>query len=205
MISTSGVNIKLIRVKLGFEQVEFAALFGKTNHAVSSWERGTTKKIPQDVVMKLRDDYNVNPDFIYGRSDQMFLAGGLRKVQEEVELLDKPDVHELITRRFVHQVLAYQKNHPQKSNRDFATWLDVNEDILSKVMTGKRTASLDFMHRAGSKMKINFHYTFTGRGEIFEQGELNMTLVTMRSELDEVKAVLKKFETGEKEYTKETA
>lgn len=161
-----------IRQHLGYKvQDEFGAAIGLGKGSISAWERGHVKRIPAKWLDVMALKFGINPNYLMGLSDQMLIEDAPMIVQEEAEkyIVDPSD---LISERFMRQVTVYSQRSGYKTNRDLAFELGcISEDMLSKISTGSRTASLDIIYRCGSKMKINFNYTMYGIGAMFYKAE----------------------------------
>lgn len=69
---TQGERIKEIRKALGLTLDKFGERIGVKKSALSSLENGRTNLTDQ-LALSICREYNVNPDFLSGVSDQMFI------------------------------------------------------------------------------------------------------------------------------------
>ena len=65
----SAIRFKELREELKYTQAEFARLLNMNTYSTADMERGRTKLSGQ-IVMELMHQFNINPLWIYGKSEQ---------------------------------------------------------------------------------------------------------------------------------------
>lgn len=166
MISTLPQRLYNIRLALGFKtQDGFGFELGLKKGSISRWENEKLRpvELPMKHIETMRVKYGVNPDYILGKDSNMFLDT-TSVVNEKAE----QDPSKAISERFIKQIRAYASKNSLSTNREIAQFLGhVSEDMLSKIFTGNRTASLDIIYNCGSKIQADFNYTMYGVGSLF--------------------------------------
>ena len=170
MFSTLPQRLYNIRLALGFKtQDGFGFDLGLKKGSISRWENEKLRpvELPMKHVETMRDKYGVNPDYILGKDSNMFLDKPVI-VNESAEKYAVQDPAKAISERFIKQIRAYASKNNLSTNREIAQYLGhVSEDMLSKIFTGNRTASLDIIYNCGAKIQADFNYTMYGVGSLF--------------------------------------
>ena len=170
MFSTLPQRLYNIRLALGFKkQDEFGIELGLKKGSISRWENIKLKpvELPMKHIETLRDKFGINPDYVLGKQTEMFLDGAI-VLKENEELYNKVDPAKEISLRFVKQIRAFASKNNLSTNREIANFLGhISEDILSKIFTGSRTASLDVIYKCGTMIQADFNYTMYGVGSLF--------------------------------------
>lgn len=90
----SAIRFKQLREELSYTQAEFARLLHINSHSTADIERGKTRLSGQ-AVMELLHQFNINPLWIYGRSEQKYQTPLKTDVAPAVVTVD-PDGNENI-------------------------------------------------------------------------------------------------------------
>lgn len=91
-LAVTSERIKKVRLELGISLELLGKAGGRSKAAASQWEKGISAP-DRDTLLNLKLNKNINPDYILGKSDKMFL--GHRIEEENRHYINPADSHAL--------------------------------------------------------------------------------------------------------------
>lgn len=86
----------------------------------------------------------------------------------------------VVSLRFIQCHDYLKKNNLVRSSRQFATSLDYAPQSLNEILKQKRDVTIELCRKAICKYKINAHYLFCGKGDMFlDENRLDKPILTV--------------------------
>lgn len=88
-------NLRFLRRQKGWTQDKLAKCLGTSNHSISSYEIGK-RDIPNDLLVKLADIFDVSVDYLLNRGMELHEDGGEYKTNRDIifeRLMEYPQIY----------------------------------------------------------------------------------------------------------------
>lgn len=174
MLKTPNQRLQHIRVAEGKDQTAMAGIMLIKQSAYSRKEKGE-RKITASEAKLIEDNLGYRAMWLLFGDGDMCVPG------KDISMLQEPDVAynkipenevEFASMHFRKQITQYKKLN-RITERECATTLHLNAQLLNNVMHGHKSISLNMLLNSFRYGNFNLHYTAGGKGEMFNSKEQN--------------------------------